>query len=508
MARLPMPTQGVRPDLDPTEVPPEALREAENWMRRDGRFRVRPGFVPFASLTNQRPTALVEYMHHDLSTRLVMGTVSAWWRYNAGTNAWVDISGGTALTASPSQQQVFRKFSKAGSTWLLGVNGKDAPKKWDGLTAAYTNIGGSPPIARCMMVVGDRVLLGNLTRATPSPVEVDVSSLSDFDSGWGTVLVKVLGEVPGEIIAMESMGFLQGAIYLDTAIALAIAQDGTVPFRFDFRTNVKGPVATQAVTPISDGVHAYLAHDSAVYLFDGTMPKSLGLAVQRQIDKTITTDRLARSWVAWDSAQQLLWVVYTAIGGQEPTRGVVISIPDAQCWPVRWNGYQPTCGASVTIPSGLTIADLTVPIGDLGSTLGEFDTQVPRFVIGNITGQTAGDSGLADGAGTAIPSFFETGLQPLGENFATVTDAEQFFIKSTGPQSVRVRFGASDYGEERVLEDDPTGTENELDLSEGGPYYTGHRLTTRFVSARVEADATQQVEWRGANVTVAGRGGR
>src|SRR5262245_21396030 len=508
LARLPMPTQGVRPDLDPTEVPPTALREAENWMRRDGKFRVRPGFVPFASSVGQRPTALIQYVHNDLSTRVVMGTVASWWRYNTGTSAWVDL-GGTALTASPAQQQVFRPFSKAGTTHLLGVNGKDAPKKWDGVGAAYTNIGGSPPVARCMMVVGDRVLLGNLSSGgTQSPVAVDVSALSDFDSGWGTTLVKVLGEIPGEIIAMEAMGYLQGAIYTDHAIALAIAQDGTVPFRFDFRTGLRGPVATQAVVPIAEGVHAYLANDSAVYIFDGTQPRSLGLAIQRQVDKTITTDRLARSWVAWDAPQQLLWVVYPAVAGQEPSRGVVISVADAQCWPVRWNGYQPTCGGSISIPSGLTLADLTVPLGDMTSTLAEFDTLVPRFAIGNVTGQAAQDSGLADGAGVAIPSYFETGLQPLGEDFATVTDAEQFFVKAGGPQSVRVRFGASDYGEERVLEDDPTGTENELDLSEGGPYYTGHRLTTRFVSARVEADATQQVEWRGANVTVAGRGGR
>jgi len=509
MARLPVPTQGVRPDLDPTEVPPEALRDAENWMRRDGRFRVRPGFTPFGGSVGQRPTALIQYLQHDLSPRLVMGTVASWWRYDIATGAWVSLAG-TPLTASPAQQQVFRVFDKASTTHLLGVNGVDAPKKWDGAAATYVNMGGSPPVARCMMVVADRVILGHLISAGPtlSPVAIDVSALSDFDSGWGTVLVKVLGEVPGEIVAMEAMGFLQGVIYLDTAIALAIAQDGPVPFRFDFRPNLKGPIATRAVAPIADGIHAYLARDSAVYLFDGTMPRSLGLAVQRQIDKTITTDHLQRSFVAWDAQQQLIWVVYPAVAGQEPSRGVVIAMPDGQCYPVRWDGgYAPTCGASIAVPSGLTLGELTVPIGDLSNTLGEMDTVVPRFAIGNLTGQAMQDSGLADGV-VPIPSFFETGLSALGENFATVCDAEQFFIKPTGAQIVRVRFGASDYGEERVLEPDPTGTENELELSEGGPYYTGHRLTTRFVSARVEANATQQVEWRGANVTIARRGHR
>jgi hypothetical protein len=506
---LSVPTDGVRPDLDEFEVPANALREAENWLRRSGKFRVRPGQTAFASNTAQRPTALIQYTHHDLTTRVVMGTVSSWWRYNAGTNAWVDLAG-TALTASATQLQVFRPFSKAGSTHLLGVNGKDAPMKWDGAAATYSAIGGSPPIARCMMVVADRVILGNLSSGgTQSPVAIDVSALSDFDTGWGSVLVKVLGEVPGEIIAMQELGFLQGAIYLDQAIAIAIAQDGLVPFRFDFRRQVKGPVSSQAVVPIGEGTHAYLGNDSAVYIFDGTVPRSLGLAVQRQIAKTITTDRLPRSWVAWDSDQQLLYVVYTAIGGTEPTRGVVIAFPGGQCYPIRWNGLSPTCGMRLSIPSGLTIGDLGVPIGDLGMTLAEMDTLVPRFVIGNITGQAYHDAGLTD-AGASIPAYFETGLQRLseGDRFATITDVQHFFKTSGGTQKIRVRLGSSDYGEERVLEDDPTGTENELDLANGGPYYTGHRLSTQAASLRVEADATQAIEWDGSHVTVPRRGYR
>jgi hypothetical protein len=505
---LAVPTDGVRADLDHFEVPANALREAENWLRRSGTFRVRPGETAFATSTAQRPTAFIQYLHHDLSYRGVMGTVASWWRYDVGTNAWVSLAGGVPLTASPTQQQVFRPFSKAGQTWLLGVNNKDAPKKWDGTAAAYVNIGGSPPIARCMMVVADRVILGNLSSGgTLSPVALDVSALSDFDSGWGSVLVKIMGEVPGEIIAMQELGYLQGAIYTDHAIGLAIAQDGTVPFRFDFRRDVKGPVSTQAVVSITEGLHAYLGNDSAVYTFDGTVPRSMGLAVQRQIAKTITTDRLPRSWVAFDSDQQMLWVIYPAIGGTEPTRGVVITFPSGQCYPVRWNGLSPTAGSRLLIPSGLTIGDLGVPIGDIGTTLGEMDTTVPRFVIGDLTGQAYQDSGLTD-AGAAIPSYFETGLQRMGERWGTITDVQHFFKTSGGSQKVRVRLAASDYGEDRRLEDDPTGTENELDLVDGGPYYTGHRLSTQAAAIRVEADATQFVEWDGSDVTIAPRGRR
>ena len=504
------PTDGVRPDLDPTEVPLDALRDAENWMRRAGKFRVRPGFTAWATNPAQRPTGLIQYVAHDLGLRTVLGTVSGWWRYNAATDAWVDITQpANALTASVTQLQVFRTFSKAGATWLLGVNGKDAPKKWDSTAATYVNIAGSPPIARCMMVVADRVILGNLTSgATLSPVAIDVSALSDFDSGWGTVLVKVLGEITGEIVAMQELGHLQGAIYASEAIAIATAQEGSVPFRFEFRPGIKGPVTAKAVAALSEGLHAYLAGDSAVYAFDGTTPRSLGLAIQRQIANTITTDRLGRAWVAWDAEHQQLWVVYVPIGGAEPSRGVVIQFPGLACYPVRWTTLTPTCGAKIANPMGsLTIGQLQVPIGELTRTLGELDVSVPRFVIGHSGGQTYQDSGLSD-AGASIPSFFEPGLHDLGRRgaFKTVQEVDHFFQTSGGSQIVRPRLGTSDYGEDRVLEADPAGTENELNLANGGPYRTGHRLTGRLFTMRVEAEASQSVEWKGSEVTFAMRG--
>jgi hypothetical protein len=506
---LPTPTEGVRPDLDPTGVPFTAMRDAENWIRRQGKFRVRPGFVAFASNPAQRPTAITQYTYHDLSTKVIMGTVAGWWRYNSGTDAWVDISG-TALTASATQLQVFRVFSKAGATHLLGVNGKDSPKKWDGAAAAYSAMGGSPPIARCMMVVADRVILGNLSSGgTQSPVAIDVSALSDFDSGWGSVLVKVFGETPGEIMAMQELGYLQGAIYMDGAIALAIAQDGAVPFRFDFRKNVRGPVSSQAVAVLSEGVHAYLASDGAIYTFDGTQPRSLGYHIQRQIANTISPTVLGRSWVSWDPDQQILYAVYVPIGGSEPSRGVAITFPNLSCYPIRWSALTPSCGARLLIPSGITIGELVVPLGDIGSTLGELDTSVPRFVIGNVTGQAYEDTGVSD-AGTAIPSYFETGLNDLGKRgtFKTVQEADHFFASSGGAQALKVRLGSSDYGEDRVLEADPTGTENEIDLADAGPRSTGHRLTGRLFCMRAEADATQYVEWLGSSVPVVMRGPR
>ena len=159
------------------------------------------------------------------------------------------------------------------------------------------------------------------------------------------------------------------------------------------------------------------------------------------------------------------------------------------------------------MPTGLTIGDLTVPIGDLGMTLGEMDTTAPRFAIGNITGQCGQDSGLTDG-GTAIPHYFELGLRRVGQRFGTITDVEHFFKTSGGAQKIGVRLGGSDYGEERYLEDDPVGTENELELANGGPYSTGHRFSSQYLTMRMEGSATQSIEWDGSDVTAAGRGFR
>jgi len=217
--------------LDAEHIPADGLRKAENWVHQNDEFRVRDGLTAFGDDIDQRPAGFFTYHDADGNYRIVMGTDLGWWSYDEATSTWTDISG-TALTSAPIDAQIYRIFQKAGTTWLLGVNGVDPFNKWDGDPATnYSAVGGSPPVASAMMVLADRVILGNLrSGATQSPVAFAVSSRLDFDTGWATQLIGLLSNAR-DIVAMQELGEFVGAVHCEDSIWLAIAQGTSDPFR-------------------------------------------------------------------------------------------------------------------------------------------------------------------------------------------------------------------------------------------------------------------------------------
>jgi len=154
------------------------------------------------------------------------------------------------------------------------VRGADNPKKWTG-TGNYADIGGTPQKAGAMMIVNNRLILGNL--ATDGPVAVDVSANLDFDTGWAQV--KLLADTPGHIKTMLEGGPSQGYIYKSDGIHAAIAQSGLIPFALPLvpqSLGMHGPTSAQDIGADSRGYHYWVADNGAVYRFDGVSILYLG----------------------------------------------------------------------------------------------------------------------------------------------------------------------------------------------------------------------------------------
>lgn len=508
--QIPPHNLGVVPITDPEATPLGALIAAENWIWQDGELRVRPGVMALGSSVAQRPTTYIQYKHSDGNTRIVKATVAGWWKYVSG--AWTDISG-TALTGGPADLTVFRVFQKAGATHLLGTNGADVMKKWDGSVATYSNVGGTPPRARAMMVLFDRVIVGNLlSGGTVSPLAVDVSAFQDFDSGWGTVFVGLVGiETPGNIVAMLEAGSLVGAIYKDDAVVLAIAQSGaSSPFRFETKvTNVPGPASAACVIAPSDGLHLIFGNNCSIMRFDTVSYQPLGgvegRKFQAHIEKTANISTLGRSFAMYDSLKNNAWFFYAEKGNIDPQIGIVINLNNFSMWPFRLP-WAVSAAGFVNSSTGLTIGDLTIPIGSISQTIGELATanSVTRGLIGRITGQTYEHTGETDD-GAAIPFFQQMPRYPLGSGirYKTVKGIEHRFDKTTSPQSVSVQVGVSNSGESETLSAAKT-----IDIGSKGPYYTGHRVDGKFVSMRISGNATKPITYRGSFADVAERGER
>ena len=504
------PPLGGKANRESTIIPPTMLVDCENFYSRDQTVRLRDGLSLLGQSLAQRITGLVQYFHNDGVLRMVLGTTTGWWRYDIATAQWVDITGIPALTAGDVNLQVFRVFQKAGTTTLLGVNGKDSPKKWNGIAATYSTLGGTPPDAKTMMTLANRVMLGFLTSgSTQSPTAIDVSALNDFDSGWGSVLVALLADTPGDIVAMQEMTAVTGAIWKSDALYLAIAQGATSPFRFELRlAGIAGPVSAHAVVPLQDGSQLYLANDFSVKVFDGASVRHVGgengYDLQRHIAATANSLQFGKAFGYLDKHRNMAWFYYPGIGQTACGHAVALDMSSGAFWPMRWTTQLFSGGLQAEVGSGLTIGELIGTIGgfDPGLTLGDFASSVPRVLTCAIGGKTYIDIGVTD-EGTAIPFFLETGLTRSTPQVVTISAVEHLFRQASTTQAVLAMIGVSQAGETPVFD---AGTS--LDISGSGPHLSQHRATGKLFSLRLEGTATARVEWRGADAAYASRGRR
>lgn len=504
---VPVPTLGLIAAIDPERIGPDGLSECENWIIRDRDFRTRDGLRPFGKTVNGRPTGFIHYDHSDGQLRMVMATTAKWFKFDYSTFDWTAITG-TALTGS-TEQQVFRVFQKAGAAWLLGVNNKDPMIKWDGVTAGYSDVAGTPPIARCMMILNNHVMLGNLkSGSVVSPVATDISAFNDFDTGWGNIQVVLHADTAGEIMIMEEMGNLAGAIIKTDAIHRASAQGGVDPFRFDYVAVPKdeGAAATLAYVKLSDSSIVYLALNGKLKRFDGVgVSDFAGDNPRVYIADTLDFSSIGRSWMAYDSTHREILLVYPQRGGSgEPDKGIIIKEQTGAILPLKWGTRKFTAGAFIRVVNPLTLGQLTIPLGSITKTLGELGQgDIDRVVLG---GEAAGQPYTFEGDtddGAAIDFLAETGLTPLsgGANFVTVNSIEHRFKTAQAPQNVTVKIGFSKSGERRQL-----STGSVIDIGAAGAYITGHRVTSKYVSMRYEGSALQHVTWKGSFVDAAKRG--
>src|SRR6185437_13074483 len=188
----------------------------------------------------------------------------------------------------------------------------------------------------------------------------------------------------------------------------------------------------------------------------------------------------------------------------EPDKGLIIKEQTGAILPVKWGVRKFTAGAYIRSVVRLTLGDLLNPHATTTKTfaeLGQGDAK-RQILAGDIAGQAFTFAGETDN-GTPIDFLAETGLTPLsgGTNLTTVNSIEHRFQKAPSPQNVTVKIGFSKSGETRVLSNGST-----IDIGQPGSYFTGHRVTSKYLSMRLEGSAQKAVIWRGSFVDAAQRG--
>jgi hypothetical protein len=469
--------------------------------------------------------------------RIVCGTNKTIWNYKKETGGWAEIdntpTGGSStpivsdtVSEAVGAQIVMRGWDQGGVTNVVCTGRSGMMRIWDGdedgviEEIGYAS-GTSNPISdvRCLAVAGSRLIAGNFKRnETIFPDAITYSNAISASSdpgyeGWPTLNIIRLADTPGEIVAMQEMGSLALAVYKTDAVYLVLVQTGTYPFRPDLKASgISGPCSPLSVTSLSDNTHAYLGRNGAVYIFDGSPPRSLGDHIQKWIRDTMEFEIMERAWLEHDKARNELHVFYPAKSSQAITRSVVINMsqPGYPMYPMRWKedalggAFNWTAGISASQNRDVRWEEMTEPWSAYTITWAELRTKTRAFILGNQAGTIFRVNGHDD-ANQPIPAYAETGLRDLGlqTQRAVVKEIDHMFNRPEESQDVTISISTSERGERRDVQQPRT-----IDISDPGRMVTQHRLSTHMFGMRIDADALQSVEWSGSEIAVAPRGKR
>jgi hypothetical protein len=488
---------GIRRDLSRLEAGWSFYPDCENVINHRGEFRVRLGLAKFGDVlvdldeNPSRPIGMISYPCAEENARLVVVTSTGMAHYNIGDGTWTDLTDpANPLTGGPGNTGVLRVFQGGESLLTIAVNGKDEPIVWENNDATpYRKLGCEiPRTALCQVVCNDRLVFGNIRELGANGI--DFSAFNSPDTGWG-VNELLLGDTPGDIVAMREFGNLNFVIYKSDATYMGIATGGSETFAFQLKSayNV-GPVGPNAVLSAGEGLHLYLGDDGGVYKFDGVQPVIFSEPLRVYIAQRLDRARAGRSFAFFDPETNLAWFVFPVQGSTEANTAVVVDLTNGAAWPMRWPARGLSCGIVTKAESGIKIGNLPL-IGEMTMTFGEMASSVPAVILGGIDGQCYRKSGYTDD-GDAIPFFIETGDKALGDMtaFMPVTHSLHRFNPTVSAQLVDFEIGVSEDGESLEWEG-----QQAFDLSEPGAHELGHRVSGLTYALRFSGQATQPVIW-------------
>ena len=524
-AALPVPYQGVRTDLDERSLPPSACQDAKNVLVLTGALRPRPAmdFINIGSAPSERPTSIFQYDNNVETGAIVMATTEGWYYYDQPNDVWINLTeAGNGLSGAAEAMTVFRKFETRGITLLVGTNGVDIPKKWNGTATDYSDLGSEAP--PCIAFVASANRLVAIGLAT-DPYGVDVSAFNDPTSGWGTVQQSLLGDTPGPITAGLELTANEHVIFKSDAIYHGVAQAEfygvAAPFRYETRaTDIQGPVSPLSLARLPGGYIAYLGQDGTVYLYDGSRPREVGRHIRRWISDTWNYDKRGHAWLSYDPDKRILWVWYPhSSGGLQ--KGIALATDVAEEWPL-WPvelpaGWEFSAGGNIRLGTSMLIGDdLTDTIGDadgilsIGSNDSFESAMIGCRVAGTIYKQQWADSGsyVDDPDGDAqnavdISWNFTTGYSSLGaaDRWKTVHETTHILDSQSGEDTSVTLTGSSFAGDETAS--------GPVTLNSAVSYLkTSFRLTARWFKLTMSGTITRLFTWDGAQAVFRMRGRR
>lgn len=195
----------------------------------------------------------------DGSWQIFAGTATKLYRLNQTNNTWTDatrVSGGD-YAVQLNRQWVFRKFGP----YVVAVNGQDAMQKFNiESDTNFSMVGGSPPIAAGLEVIGDFLVAYNIASEPQRIQWCEINDIEGWDIGENlsdlqdvpdlNTIQYIVPAATGAIVCCE-LGFMS----MNTALSTQWV------FTFALIHKARGVAARYAVVPIGPGDFVYYSYD-------------------------------------------------------------------------------------------------------------------------------------------------------------------------------------------------------------------------------------------------------
>ena len=244
-------------------------------------------FPDFTVFTSALPAACRGFFYArkaDGSVAVFAGTSTKLYQLNNTSFAWTDVSkSGGSYSALPSADQwQFAQFNN----FVFAVQINSAVQVFD-LTSssAFADLGGSPPPARYIAVVGRFLVLSGLGSSTP--YRIQWSGLNATTTWTAGVNQSDFQDFPDGGVVRGVAGGEYGIVFQDASIRrLTYAPGSPVVFQIDRISEEKGIFAPLSIVRAGDRVF-YISPDGFQMIAPGGYPQPIG---KERVDRTFFAD--------------------------------------------------------------------------------------------------------------------------------------------------------------------------------------------------------------------------
>jgi hypothetical protein len=362
-----IPTGEYKPDVSDYEG--SSTKNILNVMPRGDGYGPFPDFTVFSGALGAVCRGAFYALNTDGSVAVFAGTSTKLYKLDNSTLAWTDVTpgGGTYTALSANKQWQFRQFGSV----VIAVQGNIAPQAFTlGSSTEFAALGGSPPNADYIDIVGRFVVLSGLTS---NPYRVQWSGLNAITTWTSGVNQSDYQDFADGGIVRGVAGGEFGIIFQDQAIRrMTYAPGSPVIFQIDRISQDKGLYAPYSIVRAGETVFFYSAKGFHK-IVPGGLPEQIG---RERVDRTFFDDldkgNLQLFIGASDPRSTRVFWAYKSVNGASGLYDTVLGYDEAldRFFPVMMSGEY-LLGISQT---GLTLESLDAISGSLDALTSSLDS--------------------------------------------------------------------------------------------------------------------------------------